>query len=97
MGVRREEVERVLESEVRPLVAAHGGQLRLVDYSEDGTVTVNLLGACAGCPSADLSTRQYIEDTLKSRLPQVSHVELYHPTDPELLDLARKLLGHNGG
>lgn len=87
-----QEVERVLNDKVRPLLAAHGGAVRLADCA-DGTVFLELLGSCAGCPSADLSTRAMIEDTLRNAIPDVKKVELVHLVDPELLTMTRRLLG----
>lgn len=86
-----QEIESVIEKSVRPFLNSHGGEVRLVDYS-DGTVIISLFGACAGCPSADMGTRQFIEGMLKKEIPEVEQVELERVTDPELLDFARKIL-----
>ena len=80
-------IEAILEEKVRPMLRSHGGEVRL-----DGSV--ELLGACSGCPSADLSTRGMIEDILRAEVPEVTSVELTQAVDPELLAFARKLLGH---
>ena len=87
----RQEVERVLEEKVRPMLREHGGAVRLLDCA-DGVVSVELLGACSGCPSADLSTRDFLEDTLRAKLPEVKRVELTQTVFPELLEIARAIL-----
>lgn len=87
----REQVERVLEERVRPMLHSHGGEVRLVDV-QNGTVLIELQGACAGCPSADLSTRGFIEDTLKANVAGLNAVELNQTVSDELLDFARKIL-----
>lgn len=92
MDIRR--LEEVLEEQVRPMLRSHGGGVRLVDWV-DGVVYVELQGACAGCPSADLDTKQLIEGALCAAVPEVRRVELENGTPPELLDFARKLL-HGG-
>ena len=86
-------IEAILEEKVRPMLRSHGGEVRLDGYA-DGVVSVELLGACSGCPSADLSTRGMIEDILRAEVPEVTSVELTQAVDPELLAFARKLLGH---
>ena len=86
-------IEAILEEKVRPMLCSHGGEVRLDGYA-DGVVSVELLGACSGCPSADLSTRGMIEDILRAEVPEVTSVELTQAVDPELLAFARKLLGH---
>ena len=45
----REKVEAVLD-EIRPSLQADGGDVELIDVTEDGIVKVRLKGACAGCP-----------------------------------------------
>ncbi len=86
-------IEAILEEKVRPMLRSHGGEVRLGGYA-DGVVSVELLGACSGCPSADLSTRGVIEDILRAEMPEVTSVELTQEVDPELLAFAHKLLGH---
>ncbi len=90
-----QKVEQVLEQSVRPLLHSHGGEVRLIQC-QDGCVTVELMGACSGCPSADLSTRGFIEDTLRSELPEVTSVVLFHTVSSELLEAARQLLSGGG-
>lgn len=91
----KEQVEQVLEERVRPMLHSHGGEVRLVDV-RDGNVLVELQGACAGCPSADLSTKGFIEDTLRAAIPELNTVELEQTVSDELLNFARCIL-HNGG
>lgn len=92
--VMLERIEQVLEEQVRPMLRSHGGEVRLTGYVQ-GVVTVELLGACSGCPSADLSTRGFIEETLLQELPEVERVELTRAVPPELMELARKILRHD--
>ena len=61
--------------EVRPHLQADGGDVELVDVSEDGVVKVKLTGACAGCPMAQLTLKQGIEARLKQTVPGVTSVE----------------------
>lgn len=86
-------IEQLLGEQIRPMLQSHGGNVRLTDCQE-GIVYVELLGSCAGCPSADLSTRQFMEDTLKAAMPEISKVELSNSVDQDMLDFARKLLRH---
>lgn len=87
----QQQIEEVLEKKIRPMLHSHGGEVQLIAY-EAGVVHVELLGACAGCPSADLDTKAFIEDTLRSDIPGVESVELVETTSAELLDFARELL-----
>jgi Fe-S cluster biogenesis protein NfuA len=51
-----------------------GGDIELVDVSDLGVVSVRLLGACVGCPSSTMTLKLGVEQTLKSRIPQVREV-----------------------
>jgi Fe-S cluster biogenesis protein NfuA len=70
----REKVESALD-EVRPSLQADGGNVELVDVTDDGVVRVKLQGACAGCPMSQLTLSQGIERHLKSIIPEVKRVE----------------------
>lgn len=90
-----EQVERLLEERVRPYLHSHGGEVQLLGC-EDGVVSVRLTGSCAGCPAADLSTRQFLEETLRAELPEVQRVEVDRAVDEELLAQARRILSGGG-
>lgn len=70
----REEVEKVLDL-VRPALQADGGNVELVDVSEDGVVSVRLTGACGSCPMSTMTLKMGIERALKERIPAVKSVQ----------------------
>ncbi len=70
----KEEVEKALEG-IRPMLMADGGNVELVDVTKDGIVKLRLTGACAGCPSSQVTLKQGIEQTLKEKVPSVQSVE----------------------
>lgn len=70
----RERVESAL-NEVRPSLQADGGNVELVDVTDDGVVKVKLQGACAGCPMSQMTLSQGIERHLKEIVPEVKRVE----------------------
>ena len=69
-----EQVKQALD-EVRPALQADGGDVDLVEVSDDGVVKVKLKGACAGCPMSQMTLKQGIEVHLKSKVPGVKTVE----------------------
>ena len=69
----REKVEAALEK-VRPFLQRDGGDVELVDVSDDGVVKVRLTGACGGCPMSTYTLKQGIERSLKQSLPEVKEV-----------------------
>jgi len=68
--------ERVKEllNDVRPRLQADGGDVELIDISDDGVVKVRLLGACGGCPMAQMTLKMGIERYLKDKIPEVQEV-----------------------
>ena len=70
----KERVKNALDL-VRPTLQADGGDVKLVDVSEDGVVKVKLTGACGNCPMAQMTLKQGVERQLKSAVPEVQSVE----------------------
>jgi Fe-S cluster biogenesis protein NfuA len=67
------EVEKAIE-EIKPMLRADGGDIELVEVTDDGTVKVRLKGACAGCPLSMMTIRFGVERYLKSKIPQVKRI-----------------------
>ena len=68
------EVQQALE-EIRPMLQADGGDVELVEVTEDGIVRVRLQGACKGCPMSQMTLKNGIERLLKEKVPGVTEVE----------------------
>jgi Fe-S cluster biogenesis protein NfuA len=60
---------------IRPALIMDGGNVDLVDVTDDGVVLVRLVGACNGCPASTMTLRAGIEATLKQQVPEVTRVE----------------------
>jgi Fe-S cluster biogenesis protein NfuA len=71
--VDKQKVKEVLDL-VRPALQNDGGDVALVDVSEDGVVSVELQGACKGCPMSQLTLANSVERILKERVPGVTKV-----------------------
>lgn len=70
----RDRVEKALEN-IRPALQQDGGDLELVDVTEDGTVKVRLTGACGSCPMSQMTLKMGIEQRLRKEVPEVQVVE----------------------
>lgn len=70
----RDKVQRTL-APIRLRLQADGGDVELVDVSDDGVVSVRLVGACRGCPGATMTLRLGIERILRAQVPGVTGVE----------------------
>jgi Fe-S cluster biogenesis protein NfuA len=69
----REKVEKVLDK-IRGMLIADGGNVELVDVSEDGVVKVRLTGACSGCIMSQLTLKMGIERAIKQEIPEIKEV-----------------------
>jgi Fe-S cluster biogenesis protein NfuA len=70
----REKVETAL-NDVRPHLQADGGDVELVEITEDGIVKVRLKGQCSGCPMAQMTLQNGIARRIKELVPEVKGVE----------------------
>jgi Fe-S cluster biogenesis protein NfuA len=69
----RDRVEKALDK-IRGMLIADGGNVELVDVSEDGVVKVKLTGACRGCIMSQLTLKMGIEQAIKQEIPEIKEV-----------------------
>ncbi len=67
-------IESALE-DIRPHLAVDGGNVELIDYTEDGKVIIKWLGNCQGCSMSAMTLKAGIEQAIKSKLPSIVSVE----------------------
>lgn len=66
-----EQVEKVLDT-IRPYLISDGGNIELLGVDEkNGVVTVHLVGACASCPSSEVTLYSGVENALKEQIPSI--------------------------
>ena len=63
-------VRAVLDGEINPVIAAHGGRVALVEVDQ-GWIRIRLEGGCQGCSLAEVTIRQGIEPLLRARVPEM--------------------------
>jgi Fe/S biogenesis protein NfuA len=69
-----ERVRWVVEHEVNPQLASHGGRVAVQEVTGEGVVFLRFGGGCHGCGMADVTLKQGIEKTLLTRVPGVTAV-----------------------
>jgi len=69
----KEKVSNAL-ARIRPNLQADGGDVELVDVSDDGIVKVKLLGACHGCPMSQMTLKMGIQKYLQKEVPGIKEV-----------------------
>ena len=72
-----ERINYILQTEINPNLASHGGMVMLVDLVDDEaglTAVLKFGGGCQGCSAVDITLRQGVEVQLKQQIPELMHV-----------------------
>ena len=74
---KQELIQRVDEAlnDVRPHLAVDGGNVEVVDVTEDHIVKIKWLGTCENCSMSLMTMKAGIEQALIGKIPEVSAVE----------------------
>lgn len=67
-------INYVLYNEVNPALAAHGGEVSLVEVTDDNFAVLQFGGGCQGCGMVDATLKGGVEKTLLEQLPQLAGV-----------------------
>lgn len=70
----RTRVEQALEK-VRPYLGSHGGDVRLVEVTDDGVARLRMLGSCQGCPSSSVTLALAVEGAVEAAAPEIERIE----------------------
>ena len=87
----KQRVEVVLDTEVRPFMKQHEGDLEIADIS-DGILYVRLKGKCSGCPSSQMTVESLVKEEVMKQVEEIKDVQIYEVTDPDLLAFAKSIL-----
>jgi Fe-S cluster biogenesis protein NfuA/nitrite reductase/ring-hydroxylating ferredoxin subunit len=74
-------VARALDG-VRPYLGSHGGDVELLGVTDDGVVSLRMLGSCDGCPSSSITLTLAVETAIQAAVPEVSGIEVEEPSAP---------------
>jgi Fe-S cluster biogenesis protein NfuA len=69
----KEQIEKALDK-VRPMLAADGGNVQLVDVTADGIVKLKLTGTCGCCPMSSMTLKNGIEKILRQDVPGIKEI-----------------------
>jgi Fe-S cluster biogenesis protein NfuA/nitrite reductase/ring-hydroxylating ferredoxin subunit len=74
----RTRVEQALEG-VRPYLGSHGGDVELLEVTEEDVVRLRLLGSCDGCASSSVTLTLAVEGAIEAAAPEVTGIEVETP------------------
>ncbi|WP_119395648.1 Fe-S biogenesis protein NfuA [Salinibius halmophilus] len=69
-----ERINYVLVTEINPGLAAHGGEVSLVEITEDNFAVLRFGGGCQGCSAVDLTLKEGVEKSLMQQIPEIAGV-----------------------
>ncbi|MCV6624846.1 MAG: Fe-S biogenesis protein NfuA [Cellvibrionaceae bacterium] len=69
-----DKINYVLYNDINPGLASHGGEVSLVELTDDNYAILRFGGGCQGCASVDLTLKDGVEATLKDKLPELAGV-----------------------
>jgi Fe-S cluster biogenesis protein NfuA len=67
-------VEEALDT-IRPYLEADGGNVRVVDITEDMVLRLELLGSCSSCPMSNMTLKAGVEEAIIRAIPEINRVE----------------------
>lgn len=70
----QEKIQYVIDSEINPGLASHGGRVSIVELLEPGIVVLQFGGGCHGCGMAGVTLKHGIEKTLKEKFPEINEI-----------------------
>ncbi|MDE3272629.1 Fe-S biogenesis protein NfuA [Pseudoalteromonas sp. G4] len=70
----QERVQHMIETEINPQLANHGGQVNLVEITEDGIAVVQFGGGCNGCSMIDVTLKDGIETQMIAKFEEITGV-----------------------
>ena len=81
-----DKINFILYNEINPMLASHGGEVSLVEFTEDSDVILQFGGGCQGCGMIDVTLKDGIETTLIEQIPEIRSVK--DTTDHSINEIA---------
>ncbi|MCR9017372.1 NifU family protein [Aquiflexum gelatinilyticum] len=69
-----ERIEAALDS-IRPYLEADGGNVRIVEVTDDFILRLELTGTCSSCPMSTMTLKAGVEEAIKRSVPEITKVE----------------------
>jgi Fe-S cluster biogenesis protein NfuA len=69
-----EEKVEIALNQIRPYLKSDGGDVRILEITDDKTLRLELLGACGSCSMSAMTFRGGIEDTIRREVPEILKV-----------------------
>ncbi|MBN7815897.1 NifU family protein [Algoriphagus pacificus] len=75
----KNKIEFALDT-IRPYLEADGGNVRIVELTDDMVLRIEMLGSCGSCPMSSMTLKAGVEDAIKRAIPEITKVEAINLT-----------------
>lgn len=75
----REQIEFALDT-IRPYLEADGGNVRIVELTDDMVLRIEMMGSCGSCPMSTMTLKAGVEEAIKRAIPEIVRVEAVNLT-----------------
>jgi len=76
----REQIEFALDT-IRPYLEADGGNVRVVELTEEKVLKIELMGNCGSCPMSTMTLKAGVEEAIIRAIPEITRVEAVNLTE----------------
>jgi Fe-S cluster biogenesis protein NfuA len=90
----KEKIIQILESKVKPMLAIHNGDIKLIDV-KNNIAQVQMLGACSGCASSSDTLKEVVLEEIRKEIPEIEDVVAVTLVSEDIIDMARSILNGN--
>jgi len=73
MNTLHRKVEEALDT-IRPYLEADGGNVEVIEITDDQTLKIELKGACKTCNMSHMTMRSGIEETIRRAVPEIKEI-----------------------
>lgn len=77
-----DKIDQALNS-IRPYLETDGGDVKVLEVTEQMVVKLELLGACGSCPMSTMTLKAGVEEAIKKAVPEIKGVEAINITMPD--------------
>ncbi|MGM0945689.1 MAG: NifU family protein [Bacteroidota bacterium] len=75
----KDQIEFALDT-IRPYLEADGGNVRIVELTDDMVLKIEMLGNCGSCPMSSMTLKAGVEEAIKRAIPEITRVEAVNLT-----------------
>lgn len=75
----RQQIEFALDT-IRPYLEADGGNVRIVELTDDMVLKIEMMGNCGSCPMSTMTLKAGVEEAIKRAIPEIVRVEAVNLT-----------------